>query len=382
MTVKNNRRIPLELYVHIPFCVRKCQYCDFLSGPSDEETKDRYIEALLKEIRAAEHTEDYEIVSVFIGGGTPSALKAEAIASIMRTLQEKFFFCEDAEVTIEANPGTVDLEKLTIYRNVGINRLSLGLQSTDAEELKLLGRIHSYEEFLKSYEWAREAGFSNINIDLMFAIPGQTGEAWRQHLYQVAELNPEHISAYSLIIEEGTPFAEQNLDLPDEDTEYQMYEDTAEILERYGYRQYEISNYAKQGYMCRHNAGYWQRLEYLGFGLGASSLYGGMRFSNTHQMQEYLTDSRKPEQIRKDVTVLSRNEQIEEFMFLGLRMTEGISEKKFEENFNVRLMDIYGDILQKYEETGFMEHIETKWRLTRKGIHVSNHILADFLLDE
>ena len=380
--MKNNRRIPLELYVHIPFCVRKCQYCDFLSGPSDEETKDRYIEALLKEIRAAEHTEDYEIVSVFIGGGTPSALKAEAIASIMRTLQEQFFFCEDAEVTIEANPGTVDLEKLTIYRNVGINRLSLGLQSTDAEELKLLGRIHSYEEFLKSYEWARKAGFSNINIDLMFAIPGQTGEAWRQHLYQVAELNPEHISAYSLIIEEGTPFAEQNLDLPDEDTEYQMYEDTAEILERYGYRQYEISNYAKQGYMCRHNAGYWQRLEYLGFGLGASSLYGGMRFSNTHQMQEYLKESRNPDQIRQDVTVLSRNEQIEEFMFLGLRMTEGISEKKFEENFDVRLMDIYGDILQKYEETGFMEHIETKWRLTRKGIHVSNHILADFLLDE
>ena len=380
--MKNNRRIPLELYVHIPFCVRKCQYCDFLSGPSDEETKDRYIEALLKEIRAAEHTEDYEIVSVFIGGGTPSALKAEAIASIMRNLQEQFFFCEDAEVTIEANPGTVDLEKLTIYRNVGINRLSLGLQSTDAEELKLLGRIHSYEEFLKSYEWAREAGFSNINIDLMFAIPGQTGEAWRQHLYQVAELNPEHISAYSLIIEEGTPFAEQNLDLPDEDTEYQMYEDTAEILERYGYRQYEISNYAKQGYMCRHNAGYWQRREYLGFGLGASSLYGGMRFSNTHQMQEYLKESRNPDQIRKDVTVLSRNEQIEEFMFLGLRMTEGISEKKFEENFDVRLMDVYGDILQKYEETGFMEHIETKWRLTRKGIHVSNHILADFLLDE
>ena len=380
--MKNNRRIPLELYVHIPFCVRKCQYCDFLSGPSDEETKDRYIEALLKEIRAAEHTEDYEIVSVFIGGGTPSVLKAEAIASIMRTLQEQFFFCEDAEVTIEANPGTVDLEKLTIYRNVGINRLSLGLQSTDAEELKLLGRIHSYEEFLKSYEWAREAGFSNINIDLMFAIPGQTGEAWRQHLYQVAELNPEHISAYSLIIEEGTPFAEQNLDLPDEDTEYQMYEDTAEILERYGYRQYEISNYAKQGYMCRHNAGYWQRREYLGFGLGASSLYRGMRFSNTRRMQEYLKESRNPDQIRKDVTVLSRNERIEEFMFLGLRMTEGISEKKFEENFDVRLMDVYGDILQKYEETGFMEHIETKWRLTRKGIHVSNHILADFLLDE
>lgn len=380
--MKNKNRIPLELYIHIPFCVQKCQYCDFLSGPSDQETRDRYIKALRAEIQAVQGVEAYEIVSVFIGGGTPSVLKAEAIASIMRTLQEQFFFCEDAEVTIEANPGTVDLEKLTIYRNVGINRLSLGLQSTDAEELKLLGRIHSYEEFLKSYEWAREAGFSNINIDLMFAIPGQTGEAWRQHLYQVAELNPEHISAYSLIIEEGTPFAEQNLDLPDEDTEYQMYEDTAEILERYGYRQYEISNYAKQGYMCRHNAGYWQRREYLGFGLGASSLYRGMRFSNTRRMQEYLKESRNPDQIRKDVTVLSRNERIEEFMFLGFRMTEGISEKKFEENFDVRLMDVYGDILQKYEETGFVEHIETKWRLTRKGIHVSNHILADFLLDE
>lgn len=380
--MKNTRRRPLELYIHIPFCVRKCQYCDFLSGPSDEETKDRYIEALLQEIHAAEHTEDYEIVSVFIGGGTPSALKAEAIASVMRTLQEKFFFCEDAEVTIEANPGTVDSEKLMTYRNAGINRLSLGLQSTDAEELKMLGRIHSYEEFLQSYQWAREAGFSNINIDLMFAIPGQTVEAWRQHLRQVAELNPEHISAYSLIIEEGTPFAQRELDLPDEDTEYQMYEDTAEILGTYGYQQYEISNYAKPRYMCRHNAGYWQRREYLGFGLGASSLYRELRFSNTRRMQEYLTDSGKLEQIRKEVTVLSRNEQIEEFMFLGLRMTEGISEKLFKETFGVRIMDIYGDILQKYEAIGFMEHIETKWCLTRKGIHVSNHILADFLLDE
>ena len=219
------------------------------------------------------------------------------------------------------------MRNFNAYRETGINRLSLGLQSTDSKELRMLGRIHTYEEFLQSYQWAREAGFQNINIDLMFAIPGQTGEAWRAHLRQVAELKPEHISAYSLIIEEGTPFAECELDLPDEDTEYQMYEDTAEILERYGYRQYEISNYAKQGYMCRHNAGYWQRLEYLGFGLGASSLYGGMRFSNTHQMQEYLKESRNPDQIRKDVTVLSRNEQIEEFMFLGLRMTEGISEK-------------------------------------------------------
>ena len=339
LTVRNTKT-PLELYVHIPFCIRKCQYCDFLSGPSDEETKDRYIEALLKEIRAAEHTEDYEIVSVFIGGGTPSALKAEAIASIMRTLQEQFFFCEDAEVTIEANPGTVDLEKLTIYRNVGINRLSLGLQSTDAEELKLLGRIHSYEEFLKSYEWAREAGFSNINIDLMFAIPGQTGEAWRQHLYQVAELNPEHISAYSLIIEEGTPFwklygddrsGEADVEgiiadggagqqgkaaipalpdedsreidsglvmkektglpaLPDEDSEREMYHLTKRILAERGYEQYEVSNYARKGFECRHNLMYWRRKDYLGLGLGAASMEGDRRYSNTTDISRNKQD--------------------------------------------------------------------------------------------
>ena len=229
--MKNKNRIPLELYIHIPFCMQKCQYCDFLSGPSDQETRDRYIEALLAEIQAVQGVEAYEIVSVFIGGGTPSVLKAEAIASIMETIQKKFCFSPDAEITIESNPGTVDLAKLKAYRKAGINRLSLGLQSTDSKELRMLGRIHTYEEFFRSYQWAREAGFQNINIDLMFAIPGQTGEAWRAHLRQVAELNPEHISAYSLIIEEGTPFAECELDLPDEDTEYQMYEDTAGILQ-------------------------------------------------------------------------------------------------------------------------------------------------------
>ena len=373
----------LELYIHIPFCKKKCKYCDFLSGPSTADERESYVKSLCQDIRSYAHlAEACRVISIFVGGGTPSTLTAFQMQQIFSAVRATFVVEENAEITVEMNPGTVDREKLSGYKKCGINRLSIGLQSTKNRELQILGRIHTYEEFLQSYQWAREAGFQNINIDLMFAIPGQTGEAWRAHLRQVAELKPEHISAYSLIIEEGTPFAECELDLPDEDTEYQMYEDTAEILERYGYRQYEISNYAKQGYMCRHNAGYWQRLEYLGFGLGASSLYGGMRFSNTHQMQEYLKESRNPDQIRKDVTVLSRNEQIEEFMFLGLRMTEGISEKKFEENFNVRLMDIYGDILQKYEETGFMEHIETKWRLTRKGIHVSNHILADFLLDE
>lgn len=186
--MKNKNRTPLELYIHIPFCVQKCQYCDFLSGPSDQETRDRYIKALRAEIQAVQGVEAYEIVSVFIGGGTPSVLKAEAIASIMETIQKKFCFSPDAEITIESNPGTVDLAKLNAYRETGINRLSLGLQSTDSKELRMLGRIHTYEEFLQSYQWAREAGFQNINIDLMFAIPGQTGEAWRAHLRQVSGL--------------------------------------------------------------------------------------------------------------------------------------------------------------------------------------------------
>ena len=380
--MKSKNRTPLELYIHIPFCIQKCQYCDFLSGPSDQITRDRYIEALLAEIQAVQGAEAYEIVSVFIGGGTPSVLKAEAIASIMETIQKKFCFSPDAEITIESNPGTVDSAKLKAYRKAGINRLSLGLQSTDPEELKMLGRIHTYEEFQQSYQWAREAGFQNINIDLMFAIPGQTGEAWKAHLRQTAELNPEHISAYSLIVEEGTPFAERDLDLPDEETEYQMYEDTAEILAEYGYRQYEISNYAKDGYACRHNIGYWKRTEYLGLGLGASSLFEGRRFSNTRDMQEYLKFSGNTDRIRKDVTELSRKDQIEEFMYLGLRMTEGISEADFEQNFGQKLENIYGSVLQKYKETGFLEKTGMNWRFTRKGIHVSNHILAEFLLDE
>ena len=206
--------------------------------------------------------------------------------------------------------------------------------------------------------------------------------SWRAHLRQVAELKPEHISAYSLIIEEGTPFAECELDLPDEDTEYQMYEDTAGILAEYGYQQYEISNYAKDGYACRHNIGYWKRTEYLGLGLGASSLYGENRFSNTRDMQEYLGFSGNTERIRKDVLKLSLKDQIEEFMYLGLRMTEGISEIDFEQNFGQKLENIYGSVLQKYKETGFLEKTGANWRFTRKGIHVSNHILAEFLLDE
>lgn len=385
--MRNKERIPLELYVHIPFCVKKCEYCDFLSGPAGKEIQKAYVQALLKEIQGSVDDSDREIVSVFIGGGTPSLLDASDISEIMKMLKKKFVFSDQAEVTIEANPGTLTLQKLRIYRESGINRLSLGLQSVNNDELRMLGRIHDFQGFLESYELVRKAGFDNINVDLIFAVPGQTRKGWEYNLRTVAELQPEHVSAYSLIIEEGTPFAEKELDLPDEDTEYEMYEDTSRILQEYGYAQYEISNYARDGYICRHNSGYWKRTEYLGLGLGAASLMpwkgsrAVLRFHNTENMQEYLQWSGCPKKIRKNETLLSVKEQEEEFMFLGLRMTEGVSETGFYKRFDVPMEEVYGEVLEKYRSMGFMEKNKDLWRFTRQGIHVSNQILSDFLQD-
>ena len=381
--MKNNKKIPMELYIHIPFCVKKCDYCDFLSGPADGERKKAYTEALLAEIRGIPLSEraSREIISVFIGGGTPSLIEGSEIERILETLRMLFSFAPDAETSIEANPGTLTAEKLETYRKAGIGRLSLGLQSTEDRILRTLGRIHTWQDFLESYRKARQAGFENINVDLMSAVPGQTYKDWISSLRTVAELSPEHISAYSLIIEPGTPFAGRKLDLPDEDTEYRMYEDTASVLEEYGYEQYEISNYARKGYACRHNIGYWIGTDYLGIGLGASSLFAGRRFCNTDSMEQYLKDSSVPEKIRKDTVVLTKKEQEEEFMFLGLRMTEGVSEEEFQLQFGVPMEQIYGEVLEKYENMGFLEKKGEFWRLTRNGIHVSNHILADFLQD-
>lgn len=377
--MRENTPAPLELYVHIPFCVKKCDYCDFLSGPGDGARQDAYMRALFNEVKSLPPVSEYEVVSLFLGGGTPSLVDAGLIAELLSSIKTKFLFSPDAEISLEANPGTLTKEKAETYRKAGINRLSLGLQSADNEELKALGRIHTFETFLESYSLAREAGFSNVNVDLMFAIPGQSYESWIHSLRTAAELNPEHISAYSLIIEEGTPFAEKKLNLPDEDTEYRMYEDTAKVLQEYGYHQYEISNYAKSGLECLHNLGYWKRTEYLGLGLGAASLFTGTRFSNTRDMEEYLAFSGKPDQIRKEVQHLTRQEEMEEFMFLGLRMTAGVREEDFAACFGISLRERYGTVLEKYRKTGFLEYANGYWRFTRKGIHVSNVILADFL---
>ena len=369
-----------ELYIHIPFCVRKCAYCDFLSAPGSEEAKASYTEALLREIEAVK-IEKREVSSIFVGGGTPSALSPSLMGDIFEKIHKSFSVAPDAEITIEANPGTLSKEKLFLYRNVGINRLSLGLQSPEAAELKSLGRIHTYEEFLESFSLAREAGFQNINVDLMCALPDQTYEGWVRNLRKVAALHPEHISAYSLIIEEGTPFAKRKLNLPDEDTEYRMYEDTAGILSEYGYEQYEISNYAKKDLACQHNVGYWTRKEYLGLGLGAASLWGNQRFSNTSDFSLYLNNSGFPEKIRGDRETLSLEAEMSEFMFLGLRMTKGVSKAEFLEGFGVPIECVYGKVLDKYKSVGLLEETEGRIFLTRAGIHVSNGVMAEFLLE-
>ena len=370
----------VELYLHIPFCIKKCDYCDFLSGPGTRAGQEAYIYALLREIKAAAKVEKRPVDTIFIGGGTPSALEVEVMEPLLKGIRENFQILPQAEVTIEANPGTLTMEKLLLYRKYGINRISIGLQSPKNKELKALGRIHDHEQFLESYHMAREAGFSNINIDLMFAIPGQSYEGWIENLRTVAELGPEHISAYSLIVEEGTPFASKKLDLPDEDTEYRMYENVAAVLREYGYEQYEISNYAKKDRRCRHNEGYWMRKDYLGMGLGAASLTGTERFCNTSDMQEYVKNSDSLEKIRKDRERLSREDEMGEFMFLGLRMTEGIRKKDFQEYFGTAIENIYGEILEKYKRQGMLVEKDGRIFLSRQGIHVSNVVMADFLL--
>ena len=370
----------MEIYIHIPFCIRKCDYCDFLSGPSGPEEQADYVQALLREIQAVEEGEGRSVSSIFIGGGTPSVLDERLLGDILREIRNRFKMEEDAEITIEVNPGTANIGKLQAYRKMGINRLSIGLQSPEDRELKILGRIHNYGQFLETYQEARTVGFDNINIDLMSAIPDQTYEGWVKNLRTVAELEPEHISAYSLIVEEGTPFAARKLNLPDEDTEYNMYEATAQILKEYGFEQYEISNYARKGRKCRHNVGYWTRQDYLGFGLGASSLYGKERFANTADMKKYLKNSKNPEKIREKEPSLTREDEMAEFMFLGLRMTKGISKADFQRCFGCTIESVYGEVLEKYESMELLLEKDGRIFLSREGIHVSNSIMAEFLL--
>lgn len=375
---------PLGIYVHIPFCIRKCKYCDFLSFAADVNTQKQYVEKLCVEIEHffAQYKE-YEVKTVFFGGGTPSILEAELIRKIMETLKKAVPFMEETEITLEANPGTLSKKKLEEYKRCGINRLSIGLQSTEEKELNYLGRIHSYEDFLKSYELARQAGFKNINVDLMSAVPYQTLESWEKTLDCILALKPEHISAYSLIVEEGTPFYEdEHLEelLADEDTERKMYVRTEEKLLEYGYHRYEVSNYAKEGRECAHNILYWKRGDYIGFGLGAASCIQNMRFKNTDSMKEYMETPWKEPEERLEVEHLSLLEQMEETMILGLRMTDGVSMEEFKSLYGKTMEREFKDVIEKHKADGLLMEEEGCLRFTRKGFDLSNMVLCDFLV--
>lgn len=375
----------MELYLHMPFCVRKCAYCDFLSFPTDQETQNLYTRRLREDIDAmGKKYGDIPVDTIFIGGGTPSVPDSALIVGIMEHVRKAFHVAEGAEISMEANPGTVTREKLTDYRRAGINRLSFGLQSANDRELKLLGRIHTWAEFLESFHLARECGFTNINIDLMSALPGQTRESWKDTLKRVTDLNPEHISAYSLIIEDGTPFGEKYGSeegrklLPDEDSEREMYHETKRFLQDCGYERYEISNYAKPGRACRHNIGYWTGVPYLGLGLGASSYMDGCRFAVNSDMKQYLEE--KPGMFT-DVEKLTKKDMEEEFFYVGLRMTAGVSLTEFERRFGVSAKDVYPGLMETFVEEKAAVFQGDRFVLTDYGLDVSNYIMAQFLQD-
>ncbi len=397
----------MELYLHIPFCMKKCEYCDFLSFPANESTQQVYVEALLREIAYyGKKCKAYRVSTVYIGGGTPTWLGEELIVSVVEALYQAFSVDLDAEITIECNPGTVSERKLRAYRNVGINRLSIGLQSALDGELRLLGRVHTFDQFLQTYDLARRCGFENINVDLMSALPEQTAERFEQSLQQVLRLKPEHLSVYSLMIEKGTPFYDiykfdvvklqaglRPVSLPSEDEEYRMMKLAERLLADAGYRQYEISNYARPGFACRHNIGYWERANYLGMGLGASSLMENIRYANISDMDRYIRESTKMREgiwqneedelpatnMHASAERLGRKAQIEEFMFLGLRLTDGITRERFARSFGVEIEAIYEDVLRKLEGDGLLAKRAGHIFLTERGRDLSNYALARFL---
>ena len=386
-------RKPVGVYLHFPFCVKKCSYCDFLSGPADRGTKKAYSDALCREIYSFgreygmqelfSEGEKIPVDTIFLGGGTPSVMDPADLTRVMETVRKVFDVLPEAEISMEMNPGTFR-EELLAFVKKSMGRVSLGLQSADDSELSRLGRIHTYSEFERCYAALRDAGISNINVDLMSAIPGQTLVSWEKSLTRILGMEPEHISCYSLIIEEGTPFFELfekgRLDLPGEDEEREMYYLTERLMNAHGYHRYEISNYARPGYECRHNVRYWRRSPYIGFGIGAASLLDETRWSNTRDLQRYLSRSGSLSDIREEIQHLSVREQMEEFMFLGLRMMEGVSAADFAEKFGCELDSVYGGVCERLISEGLLVREGDRYKLTSRGIDVSNAVLAEFLL--
>lgn len=394
---------PLSLYIHIPFCRRKCLYCDFLSFDKTTNIQQiQYINALMSEIRMYKAFADrYRVETIYIGGGTPSVIDEVMIGKVLDTAFHIFDVSEFAEITIEVNPGTIKYTDLLNYKKYGINRLSIGLQSTDDDVLKMLGRIHSYDDFVEGFESARRAGFKNISVDIMSGLPGQSVHSFVDTLTRAAEAGPDHISVYSLQVEKGTPLSERedllNL-LPSEETDRKMYAMTKKVLGSFGYNRYEISNYSKPGYESRHNKVYWTGGQYIGFGIGAASYFKGQRFKNITNMDNYIeicedvrdeltkdTDKYRlydsaSSILHTEIENIYIDNRIEEFMYLGLRMTAGVSRTEFKQRFDRDIFDVYGDVINSYVEKGFMEVDDDHIRLNDRGIDVSNYILADFII--
>ena len=370
------------IYIHIPFCVRKCLYCDFLSFDNMAEYYDKYVDALIREIKSVSYSKSVD--SIYFGGGTPSLLDSSKIDKIINAIMSACNIAKDVEITMEGNPATLTKDKLEGYVSSGINRFSIGMQSTNNRELKGLGRVHRYEDFLAAYDMVRNAGIDNVNVDIMSAIPYQNVNSYEETLNRVINLRPEHISSYSLIIEEGTPFYEMEekggLILPNEEDERYMYHMTKEILQAAGYSRYEISNYSFSGFESRHNIKYWTRQDYLGFGIGAASLVDNTRYNNTSDINEYIHRAGVSD-IRKDIETLSKKEIIEETMYLGLRLTSGIDKKYFKEKFGISIEEIYKDVLGKLERQKLIDNKEQNIALTELGVDVSNMVLSEFLLD-
>ncbi len=396
--MKNNNQ--LGIYIHIPFCVQKCVYCDFLSAPATNDVKIKYIEALKKEIELVglnNKEKDIEVNSIFFGGGTPSCIDPELIQSVLDTVKNNFRVNEFAEITIECNPGTLSEDKAYSYRNAGINRISFGLQSCDDKELKMLGRIHDFDDFRDSFRMARNYGFNNINVDLMTGLPGQTKESLLKTLKTALAFKPEHISAYGLILEEGTVLFDRINEyppIPSEELDRQMYDITRKSFTKSGYVQYEISNYAKPGYECIHNLKYWNREEYLGFGIGAASFIDEKRYSNITDINSYIDITSKlmdevidNKLINIDLSSLYAsfekldiNDAKEEFMFLGLRKIQGISILDYKEKFNQEIYEQYSKEIEDNINKGLLILENNRLKLTAKGIDISNTVMSDFII--
>ncbi len=374
----------LGLYVHIPFCVSKCNYCDFNSFKLNKELKDRYIKDLKKEmILYKDEFREKEITSIFLGGGTPSILESEEIKEIFFYIKSNFNIKKDAEITIECNPGTLSKEKLITMKDLGINRLSIGLQATQESHLRYIGRIHTYEEFVKNYKEALDIGFKNINIDLMYALPNQNFDEWKDSLEKIVKLNPSHISAYSLILEEGTKlhdmYEKNEFEMIDEDTDIKMYNYTINYLKDNGYNQYEISNYSKSGFECNHNILYWKCNHYIGLGPGASGYINNYRYNNLESLNDYhekLLNNEKPIDFIDELTI---EDKIQEKIFMGLRMNEGIKFIEFKDEFDLDFKLRFKDVLKRLKENKLIIEDEFGIKLTQDGREISNSVFIEFM---